>query len=253
MAISIEQLKALRDRTGVSMTACKTALEEANGDENLAIELLRKKGEAKAAERGDRVTSNGVVAIVQDGSKAAMLALACETDFVAKNADFIKKAEDLARQVLASGEELDLNAALADLNIQMGEKIAVKDRKVVEASRIGSYVHLNNRIGVMVSMEGGDEEMGRDIAMHIAAMNPRQLSPDEISADLVSKEREIWTEQLKQEGKPEAIVEKILIGKEKKFREESALLTQMFVKNPEQTIQSLLNGARILSFVRFEV
>ncbi len=235
------------------MTACKNALEEANGDENLAIELLRKKGEAKAAERGDRITSNGVVAIATDGSKAAMLALACETDFVAKNTDFLKKAQDLAAQLLASGEALDLNAAMGDLNIQMGEKIEVKDRKVMEAAQIGSYIHLNNRIGVLVAMEGGSEDLGKDVAMHIAAMNPRQLSPEEVDATLIAKEREIWAEQLKQEGKPEAIVEKIMVGKEKKFREESALLTQAFVKNPEQMIKDVLGSAKVSAFVRFEV
>ena len=187
MSVSLDQLKQLRERTGVSMTACKNALEEANGDEEKAIEILRKKGETKAAERADRATSNGVVAVVQKDNKAAMLALACETDFVAKNADFIKKAEDLAERLLAEGEDADLSKDIADLNIQLGEKIEVKDRKVVTGKKLGKYVHLNNRIGVVISTSGGDDELVKDIAMHIAAMKPMNLSPDEISADLVAK------------------------------------------------------------------
>ena len=253
MPVSLDQIKSLRERTGVSMTACKNALEEAGGDEEKAIEVLRKKGETKAAERADRMTANGVIAIVQKDNKAAMIALACETDFVAKNADFIKKAEQLAEKLLAEGEDADLSKEIADLNIQLGEKIAVKDKKVVSAKKLGEYVHLNNRIGVMISTSGGEDEMVKDLAMHIAAMNPMNISPNEVSADLIAKEKEIWKEQLKTEGKPEQIWEKIMAGKEKKFREESALLTQAFVKDPEKLIRDLLGTDTVEGFWRFEV
>lgn len=253
MSVSLEQLKQLRERTGVSMTACKNALEEANGDEELAIEILRKKGETKAAERADRATANGVVAVVEKDGKAAMLTLACETDFVSKNDDFVKKAEELAERLLTEGENADLSKDIADLNIQLGEKIEVKDRKVVSGKKLGKYVHLNRRIGVVISTTGGDDEIVKDIAMHIAAMKPMNLSPDEISADLVAKEKEIWSEQLKNEGKPEQIWGKILEGKEKKFREEFALLTQPFVKNPEQLVKDLLGNETVVEFIRFEV
>ena len=253
MTVSLDQLKQLRERTGVSMTACKNALEEAGGDEEKAIEILRKKGETKAAERADRATANGVVAVVQKDNKAAMIALACETDFVAKNTDFIKKAEELAEKLLNEGEATDLSSAIADLNIQLGEKIEVKDRKVVEGKKLGKYIHLNNRIGVVISTSGGDDELVKDIAMHIAAMRPTNLSPDEVSADLIEKEKEIWRDQLKQEGKPEQIWEKIMEGKEKKFREEFALLTQPFVKNPEKLIRDLLGEHTVAEFFRFEV
>lgn len=235
------------------MTTCKNALEEASGDEEKAIEILRKKGETKAAERADRATSNGVVAIVQKDNKAAMIALACETDFVAKNADFIQKAQTLATKLLNEGEDTDLSKEIADMNIQMGEKVEVKSRKVVEGAKLGSYTHLNNRIGVLISTSGGEDELLRDIAMHIAAMNPRTVSPDEIGADLIAKEKEIWSEHLKQEGKPEQIWEKIMEGKEKKFREEFALLTQAFVKNPDQLVKDLLAGETVNGFWRFEV
>lgn len=253
MSVSLDQIKSLRDRTGVSMTTCKNALEEAGGDEEKAIEIMRKKGESKAAERADRATSNGVVAVVQKDNKAAMVALACETDFVAKNADFIKKAEELAEKLLAEGEDADLSKEVADMNIQLGEKIEVKERKVVEGKKLGKYVHLNNRIGVVISTTGGDEDLVKDIAMHIAAMKPVNISPDQVSSDLIAKEKEIWRELLKSEGKPEAIWDKIIEGKEKKFREEYALLTQPFVKNPEQLIKDLLGEHTVAEFFRFEV
>lgn len=253
MTVSIDQIKKLRERTGVSMTACKSALEEADGNEEKAIELLRKKGETKAAERADRATSNGVVAVVQKDEKAAMLALACETDFVAKNDDFIKKAEALAERLLNEGEDTDLSKDLADLNIQLGEKIEVKDKKVVEGKKLGKYVHLNNRIGVVISTSGGDDELVKDLAMHIAAMQPSTISPEEISNELVEKEKEIWSEQLKQENKPEQMWEKIMEGKAKKFREEFALLTQPFVKNPEKLVKDLLGPETVAEFFRFEV
>lgn len=253
MAVSLEQLKSLRERTGVSMTACKNALEEAAGDENKAIELLRKKGEAKAAERGDRITSNGVVAIVQKDNTAAMISLACETDFVAKNADFIQKAQALAQKLLDEGEDVDLSKELGDLNITMGEKVEVKERKVVTGPKLASYIHSNNRIGVLVSMSGGSDDLAKDLAMQVAAARPQTLSPDEVSPELIAKEKEIWTEQLKQEGKPEQIIAKIMEGKEKKFREEFALLTQAFVKNPEQLVRDLLGDVTVDGFWRFEV
>lgn len=253
MAVSLDQIKKLRERTGISMTTCKNALEEALGDEEKAIEILRKKGETKAAERADRATSNGVVSIVQKDNKAAMIALACETDFVAKNADFIQKAQDLATKLLNEGEDADLSKEIADMNLQLGEKVELKSRKVLEGAKLGSYTHLNNRIGVLISTSGGEDELLRDLAMHIAAMNPKTISPDEIGADLIEKEKEIWSEQLKQEGKPEQIWAKIMEGKEKKFREEFALLTQAFVKNPDQLIKDLLAGESINGFWRFEV
>lgn len=253
MSVTLEQIKNLRDRTGVSMTAVKKALEEANGDEEKAIEILRKKGEAKAVERSDRTTSNGVVAISQKSDKAAMVALACETDFVAKNDDFIQKAQALAEKVLKEGADADLSQELADLNIQMGEKVEMKDKKVIEGAVLGSYIHLNNKIGVVVALSGGDLETAKNIAMHIAASSPKTISPDDIASELIEKEKTIWTAQLVQEGKPADMIGKIMMGKEKKFREEWALLTQAFVKNPDQLVKDLLGSNSVVSFYRFEV
>jgi len=253
MTITLEQIKSLRDKTGVSATACKKALTEAGGNEEQALELLRKKGAAKAAERADRATAHGVVSVAKEGSKVAILALGCETDFVAKNDDFIAHVDRLAGLVLAGGEATDLSSEIADLNIQMGEKIEVKGQRVLESATVGTYIHLNKKIGVAIAIDGSDEETANDICMHIAAMSPAVVSPTEISDELVAKEKEIWTEQLKAEGKPENIMDNILAGKEKKFREESALLSQPFVKNPEQKIEDLLSGANVLEFVRFSV
>ena len=253
MSVTIDQIKSLRERTGVSMSSCKSALEEANGDENLAVDVLRKKGESKAAERSDRNTANGVVAIAQKDGTAAMIAIACETDFVAKNEDFVKRVQGFAERLLNEGEGADFSADIADMNITMGEKVEIKDKKVASGAKLASYKHSNNRIGVLVSLSGGSEELGKDLAMHVAAMSPKTLSPEDIGAELVAKEREIWTEQLKQEGKPEQIIEKIMEGKEKKFREEFALLTQAFVKNPDQLIKDLIGTEKIEGFWRFEV
>lgn len=231
--------------------ACKKALEEANGDEEKAIEVLRKKGEAKSAERAERSTNFGVVAIEEANGKAAVVVLGCETDFVAKNEDFVNVAKSFAKEVLEKGEGLDLASRMNDLNIKMGEKIELKTVKVLEGTNLGSYIH-GNRIGTLVALNGGEKETARDVAMHVAAMNPRVVSPTEVSEELLAKEKEIWTEQLKNEGKPEEIIGKIMMGKEKKFREENALLTQAFVKNPDQTIEAMLNGVKVEGFWRFE-
>jgi len=251
--VTLEQIKKLRDDTGVSTMACKKALEEANGDQEKAIEILRKKGEAKAASRSERSTAQGVVAVSEGQGKVAMITLACETDFVAKNEDFINEAKKLADKVLSEGEEADLSGVIGDLTIKLGEKIELKNKEICEGRNIGTYIHSNNKIGTAVVLSGGETEVARDIAMHIAAMNPGYISPDEVPVALVEKEKEIWTAQLKQEGKPENIWANIMQGKERKFREENALLKQAFVKNPEETIEKLLGDLKIETFTRMSV
>ncbi len=252
MTVTLDQIKALRAKTGVSTMACKKALEEAGGDEEKAFELLRKKGEAKAAERSDRSTSNGVVAVVEGDNKAAMLTLGCETDFVAKNEDFVKAANDLAQKVLAEGANVDLSKEVSDLTVSLGEKIEVKDKALVEGDNIASYVHMNNKIGVLLKLSG-KSEAEKEVAMHIAAMNPANISPEDVADEIVEKEKEIWTEQLKKEGKPEEIIGKILMGKEKKFRGDQALLTQALVMNPDQLVKDVLGDITVDDFMRFEV
>lgn len=257
MAVSIEQVKELREKTGVAMMVCKKALEEANGDESVAIDILRKKGEAKASDRADRVTGQGVVAVVSDGGKTAMVSLLCETDFVARGDDFIALANSIAEKLLKgeiSVDDKDL-PEVKDFGLKAGEKIELGSMELMEGKNVGSYIHSNKKIGVLVSLEGGSPETAKDIAMHVAATNPKFVSPEEVLPELVAKEKEIWAEQLKNEGKPAEIVEKIMLGKEKKFREENALLKQAFVKDPEKIVEQLLEAdkAVLKAFRRFAI
>ncbi|MBD3330302.1 translation elongation factor Ts [Candidatus Peregrinibacteria bacterium] len=257
MSVSIEQIKKLRDATGVSMTACKNALEETDGDFDKAVEELRKKGEAKAAARADRVTSNGTIVIKTDGKKASIVKLLCETDFVSKGDDFCTLTEVIADKILA-GEILPDDKEIQDVKdavLKMGENILIGDMELLEGEVIGTYVHSNKKIGAVVVLKGGSEDLAKDIAMHVAATNPSVISPEEVSEDLVNKEKVIWKEQLEKEGKPAEILDNILKGKEKKFREENALLKQQFVKDPNKSIEDLLkeNSAELEGFVRFEV
>jgi elongation factor Ts len=257
MTVSIEDLKKLRDLTGVSMTACKKALEEANGNIDDAVDVLRKKGTAKAADRSARSTAQGAIVVRTAEGKAAMVQLLCETDFVAIGDDFLNLANSVADKLLAGEITVDEKELpeVTDAGLKLGENIKIGEMKIFEASNVGDYVHSNRKIGVLVSLTAGDSETARDIAMHVAATNPQVISPDEISDEMVNKEKSIWEEQLKNEGKPAEIMEKIMMGKEKKFREENALLKQAFVKNPDQTIEDLLSasGATLEGFVRFTV
>lgn len=255
MSVTIEQIKELREETGVSMMACKKALEEADGNKEKAINILRKKGEAKAADRSERSTGQGVVAIKCENGKAAMVTLLCETDFVARGDDFLKLAENLADKLLKGKikpEDRDF-PEIKDVILKLGENVRIGDMKIIKGGTLGNYIHTNRKIGVVVSLEGGNSDLAKDIAMHIAATNPRVISPDEISQALVDNEKEIWTEELKKAKKPAEIIEKIMMGKEKKFREENALIKQVFVKDPEKTIEQLLReaDATIKGFERF--
>lgn len=253
MAVTLDQIKDLRKMTGVSMMACKKALEEAESDMDKAIDILRKSGEAKSVDRAARDTKQGVVTIKTDGFKAAMLSLLCETDFVSRGEDFIKVAEDLVGKLFDGKiKETDTEfQEVKDYVLKAGENVKVGQMAVVNGENLGIYVHSNKKIGAIVSLKGGTPELAKDVAMHAAAMNPDCISPDEISSEKIAKEKEIWTEQLAKEGKPKEIIEKIMIGKEKKFREENALLKQQFVKDPEKTIEQFLSGAQIMEFKRF--
>lgn len=255
MAITIDDIKKLREATGISMTTCKKALEEANGDFDAAIDVLRKKGEAKAADRIGKSTTQGVVAVGSKDGKVAMLQLECETDFVSRSDEFMKMADGIVAKVLDGSVAVTEREfpEIKDYMLKVGENIKVGDMALVEGANIGIYIHSNKKIGVLVSLDGGTEELAKDIAMHAAATNPRVISPDEVAQELVEREKGIWAEQLKNEGKPAEIVEKIMLGKEKKFREENALLKQTFVKDPEKTIEQILGEAKIKQFVRFGI
>jgi len=255
MKITATQVNELRKRTGISMMQCKKALEEAEGNEEKAIEILRKKGAAKAAEKSDRETAEGIVVTKIDGNKAVIVQLSCETDFVAKNEDFLAIANKAAETGLASGAEAaktEAEPTIKELFIKLGENMKI-EVGVVEADGVGEYVHTNGKVGAIIALSNTDAEKAKDIAMHITAMNPEVISPDELTEEVVAKEREIWAEQLKNEGKPAEIIDKIMMGKEKKFREESALIKQSFVKNGEQSVEQYLDGNSVVSFVRMAV
>lgn len=252
MSITAAQVNELRKRTGISMMQCKKALEEAGGDEEKAIEILRKKGAAKAAEKSDRETSEGVIITRVEGDKAVIVQLSCETDFVAKNEEFLSAAETAASTALSSGVEAakaEAEPVLKELFTKLGENMTI-EVDMIEGEGVGEYVHTNGRVGAIVKLASKDAEKARDVAMHITAMNPAVINPEELPEDLVIKERDIWAEQLKNEGKPADMIDKIMMGKEKKFREEAALIKQSFVKNGEQTVEQYLEGNTVTSFVR---
>ena len=256
MTVTAEQVSSLRKRTGVGLMAVKSALEEAGGDEEKAIAILRKRGQAQAVKKADRDQKEGSIFIESDDKKAAIVHLACETDFVARGDDFQNAGKAHVKMALEKGVDAAKKHAeeiMPDLVNKLGENITLFDLKVVEGGTLGTYVHSNSKIGVVIALEGGDETKSKDVAMHAAAMAPVVISPEEVSTELVEKEKDIWRDQLKKEGKPEAMFDKIMIGKEKKFREESALVKQPFAKDQAVSVEQYLNGAKVKSYVRFSV
>lgn len=252
MAITAAQVNELRQRTGISMMACKKALEEANGNEEKAIDILRKKGIAKASEKADRKTKEGIIITKVKADKAVIVKLSCETDFVAKNEEFVAIAKKAVETALKSGVDAaktEADPALKALFTKLGENMSI-EVDAIEGDGVGEYVHTNSKVGTIVKLTSKDATKARDVAMHITAMNPVVVNPEDLPEDVVIKEREIWTEQLKNEGKPAEMIGRIMIGKEKKFREESALVKQSFVKDGEKTVEEYLAGNSVISFIR---
>ncbi|MDH3324297.1 MAG: translation elongation factor Ts [Candidatus Peregrinibacteria bacterium] len=251
--ISAAQVKALRDRTNVAMMACKKALMEADGDEEKAVEILRKRGEAKAGEKSTRETAEGLVAI----SGRAIVKVLCETDFVAKNEKFVAFVNEIVEKADKDGAEVAkefFESVKTDKIQAIGENIALEDVIVItEGSVVGGYIHSNGKLGTIVALDGGDDEKARDVAMHATAMDPICANPEEVPAELIEKEKEIALVQLKNEGKPEQIIDKIIEGKVKKFCAERALTSQAFVKDPSQSVAEYLGEAKLVKFVRVTV
>jgi len=271
MSVSAAQVKELRERTGAGMMECKKALEATHGDMTLAVEELRKSGRAKADKKSGRIAAEGVVIVrqTQDGKSGVIVEVNSETDFVARDENFLKFANTVADIALAnkindvqplihlpfhSGEG-KVEEARQALVAKVGENINV--RRVFfmsDENTIGSYLH-GNRIGVLVQLDVDNPELARDIAMHIAASKPLFISPEEVSPDIVAKEKEIYIAQASGSGKPQDIIEKMVAGRIKKYLDEVSLLGQPFVKDPNITIASLLNKhrAKVVAFTRFEV
>ncbi|MFC7392576.1 translation elongation factor Ts [Scopulibacillus cellulosilyticus] len=272
MAISAKLVKELREKTGAGMMDCKKALTETDGDIEKAIDLLREKGIAKAAKKADRVAAEGLTQIKVDGNKAVIVEVNSETDFVAKNEQFTSLIDNIAKHLLAASpatveEALDqklngtdstvgeyINEAIA----KIGEKISLRRFAILEKAdneTFGAYLHMGGRIGVLTQLEGDNEAVAKDVAMHVAAVNPRYLSQDQVPEAEVEHEKEVLKQQALNEGKPENIVEKMVVGRLNKFFQEICLVEQPFVKDPDMKVKKYLSdkGLTIKKFVRFEV
>ena len=270
MSISAETVKTLRERTGAGMMECKKALIETGGDLDAAAEIMRKSGLAKADKKAARIAAEGAIVAAKsaDGRSAVLVEVNCETDFVARQPEFQAFAAQIAEAALqAAATQPEALAALqlADgktvdetrrhLIAKIGEKIDVRRSSLLRApERVGHYVH-GSRIGTLVGLKGGDETLARDLAMHVAAANPQYVAPADVPADVVAKEREILAAQAAGEGKPPAIVDKMVEGRLRKYLAEICLTGQPFVKDPDVSIGQLLekSKASVSGFLRFEV
>lgn len=272
MAVTASMVKELREKTGAGMMDCKKALTETDGDMEKAIDFLREKGIASAAKKADRVAAEGLTIVKSEGNKAVIAEINSETDFVAKNENFQKLVNDLADHLLAN-DPASLEDALAQSFAEgqtvqefvnssiakIGEKISLRRFAIVtkeDGDSFGEYLHMGGRIGVLAVLGGTtDADLAKDIAMHIAAINPAYVSRDEVSADEVEREREVLKQQALNEGKPANIVEKMIEGRLSKFFEQVCLNDQPFVKDGDQKVGKFVQskGATVKSFVRYEV
>ncbi|MGG1574407.1 translation elongation factor Ts [Fictibacillus sp. NRS-1165] len=273
MAVTAQMVKELREKTGAGMMDCKKALTETNGDMEKAIDFLREKGIAKAAKKADRIAAEGLTSVVVDGNKAVILEVNSETDFVAKNENFTALINVLAKHLLEANvstveealsseiksEGISVNDYLNNAIAKIGEKISLRRFQIIEKgdnAAFGAYLHMGGRIGVLSVVEGTtDEAVAKDVAMHVAAVNPRYISRDAVSEEEVAREREVLTQQALNEGKPENIVAKMVEGRLGKFFEEICLNDQSFVKDPDQKVGKYVasKGGTVKAFVRYEV
>jgi len=267
MEITASLVKELRERTGAGMMDCKAALKDANGDIESAIEIMRKSGAAKAAKKAGRIAAEGIISIKQKENDIVMIEVNCETDFVAKDDNFLSFSEaivdvimehdvnDIDNLLKLNFENQTIEEATQQLVTKIGEKVTIRRfEKCSIKNQVGIYLH-GTRIGVVVEIEGGDQELAKDIAMHIAASKPLYTNEDNVSKEVLDKEREIYAAQAKESGKPEEIIKKMVDGRIKKYIKEITLLGQPFVKDPDQSIERILKSAEanVLSFIRYEV
>ena len=267
MAITAALVKELRERTGAGMMECKKALVEADGNIETAIDNMRKSGQAKAAKKAGRIAAEGVILAKSGDNTGVLVEVNSETDFVARDDNFKKFSSEVVDVALSNGtaEVEALNAAAmpsgesveearANLVAKIGENITVRRVAKVDGDTLGAYIH-GGRIGVIVSLDGGDEDLAKDVAMHVAASNPQFNTADDVDPTVIEKEKEIIKAQPDMEGKPENIVEKMMVGRIKKFVGEITLEGQSFVKDPSTTVGQLLKekNAKVISYTRFEV
>ena len=270
MAVTAALVKELRDKTGAGMLDCKKALVETDGDIDKAIDYLREKGIAKAAKKADRIAAEGLCNIIVSGNKAVLYELNSETDFVAKNTEFLSLLDELG-QALVSSDAKTLEEALKvesngktleevviNATAKIGEKLTLRRLEVVEKDDsmvFGAYSHMGGRIVSLALLSGDNEVVAKDVAMHVAAINPRYLNQDQISDEVIAHERQILRNEALNEGKPEQIVDKMVVGRLNKFLKEICLVNQPFVKNPDITVEQYVKEAKasIVSFLRLEV
>lgn len=269
MQISAALVKELRDRTGAGMMECKKALQNTDGDIEKAIEEMRISGQAKAAKKAGRIAAEGLLGVAESDSSIAMVEVNCETDFVAKAEDFIAFCDDVAKVVLQT-QPADLDALL---NATLDSGISIEERRKELIAKLGENMNVRRfvlfpceggsrgiykhgtRIGVLVDMQGGSNELAKDIAMHVAASRPLCVSSEQVPPEVLAKEKEILIAQAQESGKPADIIEKMIQGRLNKYLKDITLVGQPFVKDPEQTVEKLLKGAgaSVLRFERFEV
>lgn len=272
MAISAKLVKELREKTGAGMMDCKKALQETDGDIDKAIDYLREKGIAKAAKKADRIAAEGITHVEVKGNEAVIVEINSETDFVARNEGFQQLVKEIANQILETKAESvealnettlpngkkvseHINEAISTI----GEKLSLRRfalRTKTDNDAFGAYLHMGGRIGVLSVVEGTtDEEAAKDVAMHIAAINPKYVSSDQVSEEEINHEREVLKQQALNEGKPENIVEKMVEGRLRKYLQEICAVNQDFVKNPDQTVEEFLKSksGQLVDFVRYEV
>lgn len=272
MAISAKLVKELRERTGAGMMDCKKALEATDGDIEKAIDYLREKGIAKAAKKADRIAAEGITHVEVKGNEAVIVEINSETDFVARNEGFQQLVKEIANQILdtkaATVEELNettlpngkkVSEHMTEAISTIGEKLSLRRfeiRTKIDNDAFGAYLHMGGRIAVLSVVEGTtDEDAAKDVAMHIAAINPKYVSSEQVSEEELNHEREVLKQQALNEGKPENIVEKMVEGRLRKYLQEICAVDQNFVKNPDQTVEAFLKskGGKLVDFVRYEV
>ncbi|MEJ7540934.1 translation elongation factor Ts [Staphylococcus intermedius] len=272
MAISAKLVKELREKTGAGMMDCKKALEATDGDIDKAIDYLREKGIAKAAKKADRIAAEGITHVEVKGNEAVIVEINSETDFVARNEGFQQLVKEIANQILdtkvATVEELNettlpngkkVSEHMTEAISTIGEKLSLRRFEIktkTDNDAFGAYLHMGGRIAVLSVVEGTtDEEAAKDVAMHIAAINPKYVSSEQVSEEELNHEREVLKQQALNEGKPENIVEKMVEGRLRKYLQEICAVDQNFVKNPDQTVEAFLKskGGKLVDFVRYEV
>ena len=260
-------VKELREITGAGMMDCKKALVECEGDKDKAIDYLREKGIAKAAKKAGRIASEGVVAAASDGKTACIVEINSETDFVAKNENFLALVKKIAEHIVAcKPADMDaLNASqmdgktvaevMTEAVASIGEKLSLRRFEVytTEDGQLATYIHMGGKIGVIVELSGGDATLGKDVAMQIAAAKPQCIGREDVDQEALAHEREVLRKQALEEGKPEKIVEKMVDGRINKYYKEVCLVEQEFVKDSDKTIKDILAGVEVRRFARFEM